>query len=292
VKLPPAALTAPSLCPRCDAPAMYLDRCGSCELPLRQCAACQGVAGPFDRFCGFCGHDLSTGEARSGAWRLWLVVAMIPLLAGIGFGISPLSQPLATKVAAVISRPAQPQPSPTASPGKNWRSQNLRVQYTLPKDWSGFDYSLDKSNPQKLVVVARMQSEATPVAQASGDLLSVKPSGAVMTLGPTIASDKGDQAEPGILLAFQLGQLVAQPPAGTKVEISRQAQSIVVDGHPAAEAVVKITRQGSVWYLERVYISGPGSPPLFEVQALVPQADWESGDSARAESVIQSIRLT
>ncbi len=287
MKLPPAALTAPSLCPRCDAPAMYLDRCGSCELPLRQCAACLGVAGPFDRFCGFCGHDLSTGETRSGAWRLWLLVAMIPLLAGIGFGISPLSQPLATKVAAVIFRPA-PQPTPTATPGKSWRSKNLKVQYTLPTDWSGFDYSLDKSKPQKLVVVARMQSEATPVAQASGDLLGAKPSSAVMTLGPTTATD----TEPGILLAFQLGQLLAQPPAGTKVEITRQVQSVVLDGHPAAEAVVKITRPEGVWYLERAYISGPGSPPLFEIQALVPQADWESGDSARAESVIQSISLT
>src|SRR5207237_9683736 len=111
-------------------------------------------------------RDRYAGVARAAASRRWPVVARIPLLAGVGFGISPLSQPRATKVAAVISRPAQLQPSPTASPGKNWRSQNLRVQYTLPKDWSGFDYSLDEANTQTLVGGASMRSVTTPVAHA------------------------------------------------------------------------------------------------------------------------------
>ena len=52
MKLPPLALVAPSLCPRCDQPAMVLDhseegRCAHCGLQLHQCARCRGIAGPF-----------------------------------------------------------------------------------------------------------------------------------------------------------------------------------------------------------------------------------------------------
>ncbi len=71
MKLPPLALVAPSLCPRCDQPAMVLDRlddqrCAHCGLQLHRCGSCHGVAGPFDRFCGFCGHELVRGEELGG----------------------------------------------------------------------------------------------------------------------------------------------------------------------------------------------------------------------------------
>ncbi len=88
MKLPPIALTAPSLCPRCDSPAMLPDYCIHCLLQLRQCGGCSGVAGPFDRYCGFCGRDLMAGERRSPVWRLWLLAALIPLAAGIAFGLT------------------------------------------------------------------------------------------------------------------------------------------------------------------------------------------------------------
>src|ERR671933_3059245 len=91
MKLPPVALTAPSLCPRCDSPAMFEDHCVACQLQLRQCGACHGVAGPFDRYCGFCGHEMLLGRKRSPAWRLWLLVALVPLAGTLAFGISPLS---------------------------------------------------------------------------------------------------------------------------------------------------------------------------------------------------------
>jgi hypothetical protein len=52
MKLPPLALTAPTLCPRCDAPSGLAELCLQCALQLRQCGNCHGVAGPFDRYCG------------------------------------------------------------------------------------------------------------------------------------------------------------------------------------------------------------------------------------------------
>jgi hypothetical protein len=270
---------------------MYLDRCGSCELPLRQCQACQGVVGPFDRFCGFCGHDLSAGDARPSTWRLWLLVAMIPLIAGIVFGISPMSGTLATRITQAVFRPVpSPAPSPSPIAGKTLRSQNLKVVYVVPTDWSGFDYSL-ASKPQKLVVVTRIQSDANKVADLGGDLTGAKPAGTVMTLGPNSGTSSSD---PGILLAFQAGQLIAGPPAGTKVEIARETTALSIDGHPSAEVVFKLTRaDGSVWFLERAYISNPAGPAsLFRVEALASQADWTAGDQEKIDSVITSIRLT
>ena len=92
MKLPPLALVAPSLCPRCDQPAMVLDhaeesRCAHCGLQLHQCGSCRGVAGPFDRYCGFCGHELVRGPERAVWWRLWFLAALIPLAAALTGGI-------------------------------------------------------------------------------------------------------------------------------------------------------------------------------------------------------------
>ena len=70
MKLPPLALVAPSLCPRCDQPAMVMNhsgeeqRCAHCGLQIHQCARCRGIAGPFDRYCGFCGFEMVQGEQR------------------------------------------------------------------------------------------------------------------------------------------------------------------------------------------------------------------------------------
>ena len=62
-------------------------RCAHCALQLHQCGNCRGVAGPFDRYCGFCGHELVRGERRRPWWRLWLLAALIPLIAGLIYGI-------------------------------------------------------------------------------------------------------------------------------------------------------------------------------------------------------------
>ncbi len=93
MKLPPPALLAPSLCPRCDQPAMVLDhsteegRCAHCGLQVHQCPRCRGVAGPFDRYCGFCGHELVRGEARPPWRKLWIAAGLVPLAAGLAYGI-------------------------------------------------------------------------------------------------------------------------------------------------------------------------------------------------------------
>jgi uncharacterized paraquat-inducible protein A len=87
VKLPPVALTAPTLCPRCDAPALAsgpilsVDSCSRCTLRLRQCGRCHGVAGPFDQYCGFCGFEMTRpghGALRR-AWPLALVAVAVVL---------------------------------------------------------------------------------------------------------------------------------------------------------------------------------------------------------------------
>ena len=80
MKLPPQALTAPSLCPRCDTPAPGADVCRSCSLPLRTCAACHGMVAPFDRYCGFCGRDLALGTTGEGQSRTGVVVAVTAVL--------------------------------------------------------------------------------------------------------------------------------------------------------------------------------------------------------------------
>jgi predicted amidophosphoribosyltransferase len=63
-------------------------RCAHCALQLHQCGNCRGIAGPFDRYCGFCGHELVRGAARAPWWRLWLLVALLPLIGALIFGIA------------------------------------------------------------------------------------------------------------------------------------------------------------------------------------------------------------
>jgi len=93
MKLPPLALIAPSLCPRCDQPAMVMNhsseevRCAHCGLQLHQCSRCRGVAGPFDRFCGFCGYEMVQGTNRPMWWRLWFLAALLPVALGLIYGI-------------------------------------------------------------------------------------------------------------------------------------------------------------------------------------------------------------
>src|SRR5712691_11169599 len=89
MKLPPLALVAPSLCPRCG---LQLHRCGSCH----------GVAGPFDRYCGFCGHELVRGEERAPYWRLWMLAGLIPLIVGLVSGCDLLGQWRVDRVVRVV----------------------------------------------------------------------------------------------------------------------------------------------------------------------------------------------
>jgi hypothetical protein len=293
VKLPPIALTAPTLCPRCDAPALYEDRCTSCGLQLGVCGACHGVAGPFDRYCGFCGHDLSAGEARSPVWRFWLLVAMIPMIAVLVVGATFYGGPVATRVGRLVFPPAAASPTPTQSATKLFRSPNLHLVYAVPTGWPPpADYTLSKAAPLQQVVVARMQADIAAYGATNGDPLAAKPGGALLALGPLAQAPAGaDANDPSSVLGADISTLTLTPPTGLKIAVSRPAQSISVDGRTGKEAVLTVTEaDGSVYYLERAYLAAPQG--LFRIDALVPKADWESGDAGLVEAVIQSVRLS
>jgi hypothetical protein len=285
VKLPPMALTAPRVCPRCDAPAVYDDHCGHCSLQLRQCGACQGISGPFDRHCGFCGHEILLGRKRSPAWRLWLVAALVPLLAGIGFGLSPLNMPAAGAVGRILGGGAQI---------KLEQSQHLGFSYARPPDWFATDYSQEPARNLPLIVVHRLTADDERAATANGDLLLVKPEGAVVALGrPALDAPGADPKDPAAVLAVQVGQLVTQPPSGVKIEVVRAAHSINVDHRAGAEVVLRVTQGGTTYYYERAYLAAPkGSRTLLRVDAEAPTVDWEGGDDRRVEALIQSLRFS
>ena len=285
MKLPPAALTAPSLCPRCDSPAIMTDYCIQCTLPLRRCGSCQGVAGPFDRYCGFCGYELLRGERRAPIWRLWLLAALIPLAAGLAVGVSPLSAPLAKRVQTIVGA-STPAPGTTTT----LRSDALAFTYTYPKDWTAADDTrADPARQIPFVVVTKVGADQSRVLDAKGDLLQVKPQGAVVAMGrPPVGSTAVDATDPQAVLAFQLGPLLSAPPAGVKVEVVQSVRAITVNGRPGAEAVLRVTRDGQVYDFERAWISTPTG--LFRVEALVPDADWSAGDDARVEALIRSVR--
>ena len=293
MKLPPVALTAPTLCPRCDAPALYEDRCTQCGLQLGVCGACHGVAGPFDRYCGFCGHDLSAGEARSPVWRFWLLAAIIPLVAALVVGATFFGGPVATRVAKLVLPPsATPSPSPSSSV-KLYRSPHLSLVYAVPAGWPPpSDYTLSASTPLQAVVAGRMQGDMAAFGSTQGNLLAAKPGGALVVLGPLTSPPAGaDATDPSSVLGADISSLTLTPPAGLKIAVATAASSITVDGRPGKEAVFKVTEaDGSQYYFERAYISGPSR--LFRVDALVPANDWDSGDNRLVEAIIQSVQLS
>src|SRR5919204_425400 len=213
MKLPPLALTAPSLCPRCDAPAMFDDHCVQCALPLRLCGACRGVAGPFDRFCGFCGYELVQGDKRGAVWRLWLLAALVPLAAGLAFGLSPLA--FKTGILTGFVSHAQQTPSQMQA----MRSAKLGFTYAVPDDWTATDYT-KAGSPQPFVVVSRLDVDRVAAANLSGEVITTQPAGVSMTLGrPPLDVSAVDAADPLAVLAFQVSQLVATPPAGVTYRI-------------------------------------------------------------------------
>ena len=287
MKLPPAALTAPSLCPRCDSPAIMTDYCINCTLPLRKCGSCQGVAGPFDRFCGFCGYEMVQGERRAPIWRLWLLAALVPLAAGLAIGLSPLSQPFVQKVQTIVGA-ATPPPNSTTT----LRSAGLNFTYSIPKDWTAIDASRASDTTRQLpfVVASHAGSDQSKVMDAKGDLLQVKPDGAVVDLGrPPVGVTAVDFADPTAVLAYQLSQLIQTPPAGLQVIVLRPVHAVTIGGRPGAEAVLRVTRDGQPYEFERAWIASPTG--MFRVDALVPDTDWTAGDQTRVDQVINSLRF-
>ncbi|HEX6487703.1 MAG TPA: hypothetical protein VF137_02360, partial [Candidatus Dormibacteraeota bacterium] len=248
MKLPPAALTAPSLCPRCDSPATTPDYCIQCLLPLRRCGSCHGVAGPFDRHCGFCGYELVQGERRLPLWRLWLLAAMIPLVAGLAFGLSPYSAGAAHSVTGLVRAASTPSPVPSAT-----RDSSLAVSYALPSGWSA-------SHSFGFAVLVHWPADAGKVTAAGADLVQVRPQASVLEFGrPAFDAPAVDPGDPQAVLGYQVGQLLQAPPtAGSAIGVVHPVKAVTVGGRPAAEAALKITdKDGRTFYFERVWISSP-----------------------------------
>lgn len=277
MKLPPAALTAPSLCPRCDSPAIMTDYCIACTLPLRRCGSCRGVAGPFDRFCGFCGYEIVRGARRTPVWRLWLLAALIPLLGGIAFGLSPYSAGLGARVETAVGARVAAGPPPAA------HDAATGVGYTAPQGWAAGDEG-------SLLVIAKWPPDAARIAPAQGALLGAGVQSSTIVVSRPALSVPVDASDPQAVLAFDLAQLLQSPPAGTKLTIVRPIAPLTIGGRPAAETLVSVTRaDGSSWYLDRAYITSAAG--LVRADALASAADWSAGDDKRVESTIHSLRV-
>jgi hypothetical protein len=181
---------------------------------------------------------------------------------------------------------------PSAAPtGKLLQSKNLKLTYAVPADWSSFDYTLSTIKPLPIVVASRLRADAPRVADVDGDIIRTRPSGIVMTLGRA-ALQATDPTDATVLLAFQVGQLTSQPPAGVQMEVAEQVAPIAVNGLSGARVVLKVTTTAGVFYLERAYLNTGGAQPPFEVQGFSPQADWKSGEERNVDLVLNSVRLT
>lgn len=288
MRLPPQALTAPALCPRCDAPATLPDHCIQCALPLRRCARCQGVAGPFDRYCGFCGHDMVEGADRALAWRLWLLAALVPILLGIAYGLSPYSQTVGRQVGGLVGGGATPGP-----PGGFviQRSDTLGVSYAVPAAWIAADLSApDSTTKLPVVLLTKVFSDQQRlVADGKADLLTAVPNGSAIELArPQLSAPGVDLSDPLAVLIYQAAQLSGSPPAGTRVDVVESPRATTIGGRRAATALLRITRGADARDLQRTLVSLPGG--LLRVDALATEADWAGGDRARAQQVVDSVR--
>ncbi len=277
MKLPPLALTAPSLCPRCDAPAMFVDECSHCDLPIRQCGSCLGVAGPFDRYCGFCGHELVLGPKRSPARRLWLLAALVPIAVGLAVGLSPLGQ------WAVRGNPSTSGAAATTRPTLSDR----RVGFTAaaPRGWSLQDPT---QGGQPLAAILSDPSDAPVLAGSPASLVTATPKGVVLLVARPAVSDPGvDSSDPVAVLAFETAQLLGAPPAGYSISSLQAVKAANIGGRVAARTELSLAGPGGAAYgVEKAYISAP-SGGLVLVEALTPAAQLPA-----VNSVIDSIRLT
>jgi hypothetical protein len=225
---------------------------------------------------------LVTGCLRTHGSR----AALVPLAAGLVFGISPLA--LQAGILSGFVGSAQPTPSGDLHA---LRSVNLGFTYLSPSDWNATDYSLAQTS-QPFVVVSRLDADRLTAATLGGELTTAKPSGVVMTLGrPPLDVSAVDTSDPLAVLAFQVSELVATPPAGVTYEVVRPVHALNVGGKPGAQVVIKVIANGVTTYYERAYVA-TGSQPLFRIEAGAPASDWEGGDGARVDSVLKSLSFS
>lgn len=273
MKLPPLALTAPSLCPRCDAPALFVEECSQCALPIRQCGSCLGVAGPFDRYCGFCGHEIVLGRKQSGARRLWLLVALIPIAAGLAIGLSPVGQQAVRGATGKGGAPAATKPTLV--------DRTVGFTAVAPGSWQ----RIDSGQTAYLLSDPADQSAATGSPAA---LLTAIPKGAVVEVSRPAISDPGvDAADPVAVLAYETGQLLAAPPSGYSVSTVHAVRAFNLGGRVGARSEQSLVGPGNASYtLVKVYVSAP-SGGLVLIEALTPPAELPA-----VNALVDSLRLT
>ncbi len=252
------------------------DVCIRCSLPLRRCGSCRGVAGPSDRHRGFCGHNLAQGRRRAPAWRPWLLAALVPLAAGIVFGVSPPGRSVARQVTTQV---AASTPTP---PVAVLRDPATGVGYSPPRYWTASDQG-------GFLVLTHWSPDARLLADAGNDLFAIKPQSGVIEIGRPPIDPAAGSLDPRLVLEFQVRQLLAAPPGEARLEIARTQRTFSVGGRPAAEVVLELSRgDGSAGYFVRAWIAAPSGP--VRVDALVPAAAWNAGERARVEQVIRTIR--
>ena len=133
------------------------------------------------------------------------------------------------------------------------------------------------------------------MSDAKGDLLQARGQSAVVEMGRPVVNAPGvSPSDPQAVLATEVSPLLGSPPPGLKFEVVEAVRPLTVNGRPAAEVILKLTRDSGIFYLERVYISSAtvGQPPLFKVEAMVPGPEWDKGDQQRVEDLVRSIKLT
>jgi len=250
------------------------------------------VAGPFDRFCGFCGFELIRGEPRSRLWRLWQVALLALLATGLGYGLWAAGVPsaLVGGVRALLSPPAT-----SVEPSAGYGNRVLAVGYSVPGDWAAIDLSTGAS-PQPIVVLSRSPLDRSAAADSGGDLTMVDHiQSTVMamsrpTAGTTVVADARD---PVVALTTEVAPLVAAPPPGLKVEVTEPVHAATVGNRSGAVVVLKLTRGDAVTYLRRalVYAPRPGVAAIFQVDALEPAAEWPAVDTSAVATVIRSLNF-
>ncbi len=283
-----AGLGAPTLCPRCDMATLgergeQVDQCPHCSLQLRWCGNCRGVAGPFDRFCGFCGFELIRGRRTGSIRRAWALVAAIPLAAGLVYGVS----------VAVARHPERPQSAIPASLARSYRSPALAIAYAVPQDWMVVDYASDGGISTPYVVISQSSTDQALATDAHADLTRVaSPDGALVAIGRSSSDALAAEDDPVAALSSELAPFVARPPAGASVSVVRPVHSATVGGRPAAEAVLKVRRDQLTWYLERalVYAPHPGLGGMVRVDAAVPASEW-GAEQGTVAAVLSSLRF-
>jgi hypothetical protein len=76
------------------------------------------------------------------------------------------------------------------------------------------------------------------------------------------------------------------------VEVVRPVRPGTVGGQPSATVVLKLTREGTTYYLERALVYAPSgkAAPMVRLEALLPASSWQSPDHVAVDSIVASVR--